>query len=41
MLVSDDTIVLQSNCTEVSQELDLVLEIKGQLLDGIFEKKEV
>lgn len=38
MLVSDGTIVLQANYAEVSHELDLVLEIKRQLIDGIFEK---
>lgn len=41
MLVNDGTVVLQSNYTEVSQELDLVLEVKKQLLDGIFVKVEV
>lgn len=41
MLVNDGTVVLQSNYSEVSQELDLVLEVKKQLIDGIFEKKDV
>jgi len=41
MLVNDGTVVLQSNYQEVSQELDLVLEIKRQLIDGIFEKVDV
>jgi len=41
MLVNDGTVVLQSNYTEISQELDLVLEVKKQLLDGIFQKVEV
>lgn len=37
MLVNDGTIVLQGIYKEISLELDLIMEIKYQLLDGIYD----